>query len=365
MKIVAVEAVPVRIPMKKTVTSATISLATLEHVVVRVRSEDGIVGTAEAPSRPTVYGETVKSIVAAVNDLFAPMLIGQSAADHDGRNARIRRIEHNSTAKGAVDMACYDLVARSLNLPLVTLLGGSRSEVDVTYLLGLGEPEAVADDALAIRETYGINTFKLKAGMDAEVDTALVAGVRRILGDGVRITVDCNHGYDPQLAAHTLRRWEESDVAWVEEPCPGDDPWSRGWVSRSTRLPLMADESAPDVPQVVEEIRRGHCRFMSIKPARGGFTRSSHIVKLCEAHGLSTVIGSQGDSDLGTLTSAHFLAANTATARYPGELAFFLDAAAGLLVQSPAIKHGRLRLPEGAGHGGVIDEKALKKLRIE
>lgn len=365
MKIESIEAIPVRIPMRRKVSFATGSLSALEHVVVRVRSADGAVGSAEAPSRPMVYGESTASIVTAVRDWFAPMLAGLEATDVDGRAARMARIEQNHTAKGAVDMACWDLVARTLGLPLCVLLGGSRRPARVAHILGLGAVETVVAEAVEIRERHGIASFKLKAGMDAERDTALIAGVRRDLGDGVAITVDCNHGYDPQTAARTLPRWEELGVAWVEEPCPSPDETARGWVARSTSLPLMADESAVDVPQVVEEIRRGHCRFLSIKTARGGYERSRRIVRLAEAHGIATVIGSQGDTDLGTLTSAHFQAAHSATAKYPGELSFFLEAEGGVLEAPPMIEDGTLALPDGTGHGGTIDEHALKKFRID
>lgn len=365
MKIDSIEAIPVRIPMRRKVSFATGSLTALEHVVVRVRSRDGAVGTAEAPSRPMVYGESAASIVTAVRDWFAPMLEGLEATDLDAREAGMARIEQNHTAKGAVDMSCWDLVARTLGLPLCSLLGGSRKPARVAHILGLGRVETVVAEAVEIRERYGITTFKLKAGIDAERDTALIAGVRRDLGDAVRITVDCNHGYDPQTAAQTLPRWEELGVAWVEEPCPSPDETARGWVARSTSLPLMADESAIDVPQVVEEIRRGHCRFLSIKTARGGYARSQRILRLAEAHGIATVIGSQGDTDLGTLTSAHFQAAHAATAKYPGELSFFLEAEGGVLQAPPVIEDGMLVLPAGAGHGGTLDEAALKRFRID
>jgi L-alanine-DL-glutamate epimerase-like enolase superfamily enzyme len=366
MKIAEIEVIPVRIPLERKVSFATGSLSFLEHVVVRVRSEDGIVGTAEAPSRPMVYGESVLSIMAAIKQWFAPPLIGKVADDEDFRRSVVSRFEQNHTAKGALDMACHDLVARSLNLPLCRLLGGgSCTEVEVSHILGIGPVEAVTEEATRYRESYGIKTFKLKAGLDPRRDTALIAGIRRNLGDEIRITVDCNHGYDAQTARATLPQWEEYDVAWVEEPCPARDPISRRAVAAVTRLPLMADESTPDVPQVVEELHRGDCRFVSIKPARGGYSRSKRIVHLCEAHDVSTVIGSQGDTDLGSLTSAHFQAAHSATARYPGELSFFLEAKGGLLTEPPVIRAGKYHLPDGIGHGGMIDEDALKHFRSD
>jgi L-alanine-DL-glutamate epimerase-like enolase superfamily enzyme len=365
MRIVAVEAIPFRIPLRRKVSFATGHLSALEHVLVRIRSADGVVGTAEAPARPMVYGESPASIVHAVTEWFAPILIGLDAQNVEERHARMAKIEQNPTAKGAVDIAAFDLVARTHGIALRHLLGGGPDEVEVSHILGLGSVEEVADEAVRVREKYGIDTFKLKAGIDAKRDTALINGVRRQLGDSVRITVDCNHGYDVDTAVATVPRWEDANVAWVEEPCPGPDRETRGWVARATRLPLMADESAPDIPEVVEEIRRGHCRFISIKTARGGYSRASRIMTLCEAFGLSTVIGSQGDTDLGSLTSGQFQAAHRGTMQYPGELSFFLEAEGGILVEPSQIADGKLRLPSSPGHGGQIDEDALARFRID
>ena len=181
MIIETIEAIPIRIPMRRKVSFATGSLSALEHVVVRVRSKDGAVGTAEAPSRPMVYGELTASIAIAVRDWFAPMLCGLEATDHDARAGRLARVEQNHTAKGAVDMACWDLVARTVGLPLYKLLGGSRTQLAVAHLLGLGPVEKVVEEAVSMREAHGVGTFKLKAGMDPERDTALIAGVRRQL----------------------------------------------------------------------------------------------------------------------------------------------------------------------------------------
>jgi len=246
MLIESVEAIPFRIPLRAKVSFASGHLTSLDHVLVRVRSRDGVVGSAEAPARPMVYGESTASIVHAVREWFGPALIGLDARDVAGRRRRLARVEQNPTAKGAVDIACHDLVARTLTMPLRHLLGGVQDRVEVSHILGIGDPQAVADEAIRLRETLGITTFKLKAGLDPSRDTALIETVRHRLGDEVRLTVDCNHGYDPQTAAATLPGWEDFGVAWVEEPCPGEVALGPSSIARSTALPLMADESATD-----------------------------------------------------------------------------------------------------------------------
>lgn len=365
MKIERVEAIPFRIPLRSKVSFASGNLTSLDHVLVRVHGPDGIVGTGEAPARPMVYGESTASIVRAVEEWFGPAIIGLDARDVDARSGRMARIVHNDTARGAVDIACHDLVARSLGIPLRHMLGGFANEVRLSHILGIGDPAEVAEDALSLRERYGITAFKLKAGLDPARDTTLIREIRKRLGDDVSLSVDCNHGYDPQTAARTIPLWEDHGIAWVEEPCPGETHWGPLSVAARTSIPLMADESAVTPQQVHEKLAGGAYRFICLKTARNGYAANRHILSLCETVGAGAVIGSQGDTDLGALTAAQFAAAHAAIRNYPAELTFFLEAEGGLLGDSPIIRDGKLQLDDTPGHGGEIDEELLNRWRID
>ena len=365
MRIAKIETIPVRIPLRTRVAFATGSLSALDHVLVRVVTDEGIVGVAEAPARPMVYGETPQSIVAAIRDHLAPAAEGLDCFALARLHQRFERLEHNPTAKATVDIALHDVIGQAAGVGCVRLLGGFADSVEVCHILGIGAPEEVADEAVAAIEAYGFSTFKLKAGLDPERDTAMIRAVRGAVGDSVRLTVDCNHGYDSLTAARVLPRWEAYGIAWVEEPCPGADRLGRGRVARDTRLPLMADESAPTPATVMAEIERGDCRLISIKTARTGFSDSVRIRHLADAAAMATVVGSQGDSDLGTLASLHFACSDPSTARHPAELSFFLTADGGLLEEPPVIAGGRMALTPGDGLGVRIDPDKLRHFRLD
>lgn len=365
MRIATIEAIPFRIPMRTKVAFATGSLTALDHVLVRVVTDEGLVGVAEAPARPMVYGETPQSIVAAIREHLAPAAMGLDCFAVARLTEKFGRLEHNPTAKAAVNIALHDLIGQAAGVGCAQLLGGFADSVEVCHILGIGAPEEVADEALAAIEAHGFSTFKLKAGLDPQRDTAMVRAVRSAVGDSVRLTIDCNHGYDSVTAARVLPQWEEFGIGWVEEPCPGFDRLGRARVARDTRLPLMADESAPTPSAVMAEIGRGDCRFISIKTARTGYSDSARIRHLCDAAALATVVGSQGDSDLGTYASLHFACSDPSTARYPAELSFFQTAEGGLLEEPPLIAGGRMALPSGAGLGVRIDSDRLRHIRLD
>src|SRR5919198_5380575 len=173
MQITRVEAIPFCIPYHEPIHFATGVLTSAEHVLVRVHTDTGLVGQAEAPARPMIYGESQASIVAAIKLWFEPALIGLSPFETERAQARLRWVLGNHTAKGAIDMALYDLVGQAVGQPCYRLLGGWTNTLTATHILGFGPPAKIAEDALAARAQYGFKAFKLKVGKDMARDVAM------------------------------------------------------------------------------------------------------------------------------------------------------------------------------------------------
>ncbi len=114
MKITAVEAIPFAIPYVKPLKFASGEVHAAEHVLVRVHTDDGVVGVAEAPPRPFTYGETQAGIIAVINGVFIPQLVGLTLTEREVVNARLSRTVGNPTAKAAIDMAIWDALGRTL-----------------------------------------------------------------------------------------------------------------------------------------------------------------------------------------------------------------------------------------------------------
>src|SRR3954454_384286 len=124
MKITRVEAIPFAIPYSKPLVFASGEVRVAEHVLVRVHTDDGIVGIAEAPPRPFTYGETQDGVIAVIRKIFAPQLVGLSLLQREAIHARLSRTVGNPVAKSAIDMAVWDALGRSLDLQVTELLGG-------------------------------------------------------------------------------------------------------------------------------------------------------------------------------------------------------------------------------------------------
>ena len=364
MKITAVEAIPYAIACRRPLHFASGEVHAAEHVLVRVHTDDGVVGTADAPPRPFTYGETQTSIRALITDVFAPAVLGLSVLERETALARMNRTVANPVAKAALDMAIWDALGQTLGVSVSELLGGYTDRMRVAHMVGFAPAAQMVAEALAVREQYGITTFKVKVGRDPWTeDVAACRALREALGADTELYIDGNRGWTPREAARALRAMADLDLTFAEELCPADDVLGRRWLVEQCSIPFFADESVSRAGEVTRELLGGAATGISLKPSRTGFTAGVKLVGLCEGLGADVVIGNQIDTQLGSLCAVAFGAAFPLTARRPGELSNFLDLADDLLTEPLRITDGVLTVRQGPGLGAVIDEDKLTHYR--
>ena len=227
MKITTVEAIPLAIPYRRPFAFASGKVTAADHVLVRITTDDGLVGHGEAPPRPYTYGETAASIVAAVRDLFTPVLVGADPFARERIRADLARTVANNAARGAIDVALWDLVGQACGQPVHVLLGHAADDVRVAHMIGLGTPAEMVADAVEMSDEYGVDAFKVKVGRDLGHDLVAVRELRRELGDAVELYADANRGWDADTAIVAARRLDDLGVTMLEEPNPADDVLGR------------------------------------------------------------------------------------------------------------------------------------------
>ncbi|MGP4009088.1 mandelate racemase/muconate lactonizing enzyme family protein [Streptomyces sp. 4N124] len=364
MKITEIEAIPYAIPYTKPLRFASGEVHTAEHVLVRVHTDEGVTGVADAPPRPFTYGETQKSVTAVIEDLFTPQLLGLDVFAREQAHALLHRTVGNPAAKSALDLALWDIAGRSCGRSVTELLGGHTDRMRVSHMLGFGTPRRVAEEAERVRATYGITVFKVKVGRrPVRLDLDVCRALRETLGDDVELYVDGNRGWTASEAAAALRELDDLGLTLAEELCPADDVLGRRRLVRHCRVPFIADESATTPAEVTRSLLDGDATAISIKTARTGFTGSQRVLFQCEGLGAEVVMGNQIDGQLGTVCTVAFGAAHAASSRHAGELSNFLDMSDDLLTEPLALTGGTLAVPGGPGLGVAIDEDKLARYR--
>lgn len=366
MRIASVTAIPYAIPYLKPLEFASGSISVADNVLVMITTEGGIIGFAEAAPRPYTYGETQSSIVAVIEQIFGPAIIGLSILEREVVRARLARTVWNPAAKSAIDMAIWDATGKALLTSVHGLLGGFAPRIRVSHMLGFQEPQAVAAEAVALRETLGINSFKIKVGRrPISQDIAVCEAVRDALGPDAELYLDGNRGWTAAESLDAIRRLDGVGLNRVEELCPADDVIGRRWLVSHCPVPFVADESVVTPADVTREILSGSANMVSIKTARTGFSDSLRVSHLAEGLGVAAVMGSQIDAHLGTICSLVFAASQETTSRSAAELSNYLDLSDSLLEEPLKIVDGEMWVPDGPGLGVSLDAEKVERYRTD
>lgn len=364
MKIQRLEAIPYAIPYTHPLRFASGEVHTADHVLIRLHTDTGVIGMADAPPRPYTYGETQASIIAVVQDIFAPQLVGLDVFDRAKIRAVMDRTINNQVAKGAVDIAVWDAIGQLLGTSVHKLLGGFTDSMRVSHMLGFKPAQELLDEALRFGEQYGITTFKLKVGRrPLSLDIEACHVLREGLGEEVEIYLDANRGWSANEAMEVLRRTEGLGLTMLEEPCDAKEAISRRRLVEHSPIPIVADESVPTAGDASRELLSGGANAICIKTARSGFTEATEILGLCTGLGVDVTMGNQIDTQVGSLATVTFGAAFEATSRRAGELSNFLDMSDDLLADPIQIRDGRIAVRNLPGVGAIIDEDKLAHYR--
>jgi muconate cycloisomerase len=335
------------------------------NILVRVEAADGTVGWGEAASAPTMTGDTLGGLTAAVRDHLAPLLIGADAWMRPALMRRLRTALHGNTgAHCAVEMALLDLAGQTSGLPLIDLVGGAlRREVAPMWLVGNATPEADVAEAQA-KAREGIRFFKLKVGvkpLETEIATALA--VRKALGLELAVCADANCGFSHQAARRYLDATREAGLLFLEQPFEDVDMKGLAALARGTAVPIGADEGIHSLRDIEAHAAAG-AGGVSLKLIKlGGFAAALTAGTLCRRLGLAVnVAAKMAESSLGTAATVH-LACAVDNIDWGVSLTHFYLAEDVVRAPLP-MNNGLVALPIRPGVGIEVDEAAVARLRV-
>jgi L-alanine-DL-glutamate epimerase-like enolase superfamily enzyme len=332
------EVVPYALAFKEPYVSAGGRLDRRELVLVRLH-RDGFVGLGETTALSLRGGDVLATIVDELRRI-GPLLDGDEQS-LGGFSAQTR---------AAVAIAQLDLAAKLRGEPVWRMLGATAARpVECNATLTAGAPDDVARQAVAWAE-LGFQTFKLKVGMDGDVEQ--VSAARRVLPADARLRVDANGAWNVEeattrLAAMGTLELAEQPVATAQE--------LRALRTR-TAVPLAADESVT----TADDARRlaATCRYATVKLAKVGGPHAAAAI----ARELPVYLSSALDGPVGIAAAAHVAQAipDPGVAHGLATSLLFSDTVG----RGPELDGPMLRLPDEPGLGVELDETALARLRL-
>ena len=373
-KIASVYADVVQIPLKKTYSMGGQDYSGWDYygLVVRVRTEDGVEGVGEVFVTPGWYGpDTPGSCQFLIERVYGPAMIGESVFDTAKLMHKMDQLwMHNLWSKAVLEQALFDAAAKTINRPLVDLMGGKvRDRFPLVGGIGTDSPEAMAASAREFVDR-GFGTIKLKIGdasKKVDMDVARVRLVREEVGPDIVIRTDANgvFGTDVQAAIKFARALEPFDLDHLEQPLAADCIQGMARVRESIDIPLMADESVHSLRDSIAVVQAGAADVVKLKMAKnGGYQKCRDIITLCTSAGISIELGNGLQTSAASLHELCLACVNPLV-QPAGEFTGPDKLVSDILHKPMQIVDGDAILPTGPGIGSGLDYDAFNACRIE
>ena len=313
MQITDIKIQVVTIPLISTFKTALRTVSQVENVLITMLTDSSLVGFGGAAPAAVITGDTLLSIIGGIEHI-RDNVVGM---DIDNPESVLQRLNNciigSMSAKAAVDMAIYDLVAKSLNIPLFRLLGGRTRDVETDMTISIDSPEKMGADSKQ-KVSQGFTTLKIKVGGNPNLDILRLQSIRQAIGSETRLIIDANQGWNAKEAVRVGKELERRaiPVDLMEQPVPARDYEGLRFVRDNVSFPVYADESVFSPQDALKLVDMHAVDGLNIKLMKcGGIYNALKIAAIAETAGIPCMIGSMMESHVSVTAAAHLAASRT------------------------------------------------------
>lgn len=313
MKIKRISAYRVDLPLHEVTYkwSGGKSVTVFDSTIVRVDTDTGLSGYGEVcPLGPFYLPAYAEGVRCGLKEL-GPHLIGDDPRELLKLNYKMdRALKGHPYVKSGIDIACWDILGQSANMPICELLGGRYGEsVHLYRAISQESPDEMAAKVAGYR-AEGYRRFQLKVGGDPDTDIARIRAVAAKLQHGDRLVADANTGWVQHEAVRIANAVQDIDV-YIEQPCLTYEECLA--VRRQTPHPFVLDENIDSFDVLLRAKNDLAMDVVNLKISKlGGLTRIKQARDLCVSMGIAMTLEDSWGGDIATAAIAH-LAHSTPT----------------------------------------------------
>ena len=352
----SIRARPVTVPLARRVRTASGTIDVSPLILIDVLTDEGVTGSAYLFAYTPMM---LKPLMALIDEVKLD-LVGKPVVPTE----RMQQLESQFRLLGVqgllgmvistLDMAYWDALGKAANMPVVQLLGGAPKPLWAYDSYGMVDP---AKDARALEYSLaqGFRAIKIKVGYaDAAQDVEAVRGVRAIIGTDVALMVDYNQSLSPTEAIRRIRRLEQFDLSWVEEPVAAEDLQGHATVRAAVKTDIQTGENWWFPRGAEQALSAGACDLMMPDLMKiGGISGWLSVMGMARAASMPV------SSHLFIEASSHVLAV-TPTCHWLE----FMDFGSGILADPYLIKDGQVTA-KGPGLGMQWNESAVTRYAVQ
>jgi L-rhamnonate dehydratase len=347
-----------------------------DGLLVRVHTDDGIIGLGEVDSSPAI----AKAIIEAPSSHklcngLAALLIGENPLEigrlwqkmykgslyYGRRGAAIHAIS-------GVEIALWDIAGKAAGKPIHALLGGARRDKVKAYASTL-MPDKPGDAARAVETQMkaGFKAVKLgwgPLGQSAELDVALVAAARKAGGEDLDLMIDVGKGWQSARdGIDRARRMEEYNPFWIEEPFWPDDYAKYAALAAAVSTPIAGGEEETTLADFERLVEKGNVEILQPDVTRaGGISECLRVADYARRQGRRCVLHAWSTGIIKAATLQVLAAMEEA--EYMEYCVQTTDLNQRLVAERFPLKDGHVSIPTGPGLGIELDEAALKEFAV-
>jgi L-rhamnonate dehydratase len=355
---------------------ASIADGSQDALVVRVHTDEGLVGLGEVDSMPSVAKAVIEAppshkIAAGLRSLLLdedPLEIERlSRKMYEGTLYFGRRGVAIHAISG-VEIALWDIAGQAAGKPIHELVGGAkRSRISAYASTLMPETTEKVRRVVSHWREQGFGAVKLgwgPLGRDPELDVALVAAARDAGGPNLDLMIDIGLGWhDPADAIERARRMSESRPYWIEEPFPPDEYASYAQLADAIDVPLAAGEEEATVADFERLIERGKVEVVQPDVTRaGGISECLRIAELARSAGHRCVLHSWSTGII-KAASLHVLA-SMEEAEYFEYAVQSTELNRRLVRERFPLVGGEVEIPTAPGLGVELDQEVVAACRV-
>ncbi len=297
MKITDVETILLRLPVVREIGDGCQTIC-----VIRVHTDEGIVGIGEAHTNPLAAQAIIDSPLYSVSAQgLKHVILGEDPRDINRLWDKMYRASQTYGRRGllmhamsGIDLALWDILGKVSGLPVYRLLGGARKREHLAYASDLSQPTLEGTIELALQhKASGYRAMKFgwgALGQDRKSDVAVAAQLRQALGPDFDIMIDMGFSVPLDHAIYLGRAYAEYDLFFLEEPLGPDDVGGFAKLVAVSPTPIATGEKASHEFEYLDLMDRGSLRIIQPDIARmGGISAMVRVIAHAEARNVRVI----------------------------------------------------------------------------
>lgn len=354
LTITQVRARAVNVPLEYPVKTSVGVVATSPLVLIDIETDERIVGRSYVFTYTPLALEATRVLVESIG----AALVGQPVVPFDvdqwfsQRFRLLGRTGLTTMVCAGIDIALWDAVAKSHDVPLVALLGGNPSKKVPAY--DSHSMDGIETGTLRAKRAVeqGHRAIKTKIGYKTlQEDVEVLRALRKTVGSDVEIFVDYNQGLSVPEAMRRISALAGEGISWVEEPTLQEDLNGHAEIRRNSTIPIQMGENWCEPTDMQRALDAGACDLAMPDVMKiGGVTGWLKASAMAQARGIPM------SSHIFQEISVHLLAV-TPTAHWLERM----DLAGAILAKPLEFRDGAAQCPQQPGVGISWNESAVDR----